>query len=236
MGIIGPGMSQDEAEARTDKGGEAVRPQRRRPRGRNSNHDSRIRRPRRTRRTERHARDQQTSPPNWRPTASTSSTSRSGNRTSTRPKISNRPPRTRWTPATRVHLDPRHPGPARGAGREAPRRRPHPVRGPERRRHARRQAGPLRDLPDPHRRRDEVALLDPAWVSYEAMVKLAGGSARPRRHRRPRLPLEGALDDLTETVSDDTELLVVNSPGNPTAPSTQTMRSKRFATWPSTTI
>jgi len=25
MGIIGPGMSQDEAEARTDKGGEAVR-------------------------------------------------------------------------------------------------------------------------------------------------------------------------------------------------------------------
>jgi aspartate aminotransferase len=62
---------------------------------------------------------------------------------------------------------------------------------------------------------DEVALLDPAWVSYEAMVKLAGGSLARVDTAAHDFQLEGALDDLTETVSDDTELLVVNSPGNP---------------------
>ncbi|SFR94124.1 aspartate aminotransferase [Halomicrobium zhouii] len=62
---------------------------------------------------------------------------------------------------------------------------------------------------------DEVALLDPAWVSYEAMVKLAGGSLARVDTAAHDFQLAGALDDLTETVSDDTELLVVNSPGNP---------------------
>jgi len=62
---------------------------------------------------------------------------------------------------------------------------------------------------------DEVALLDPAWVSYEAMVKLAGGSLARVDTAAHDFRLEGALDDLTATVSDATELLVVNSPGNP---------------------
>ncbi|MCU4798929.1 pyridoxal phosphate-dependent aminotransferase [Halobacteria archaeon HArc-gm2] len=62
---------------------------------------------------------------------------------------------------------------------------------------------------------DEVALLDPAWVSYEAMVKLAGGSLARVDTAAHEFQLSGALDDLAETVSDDTELLVVNSPGNP---------------------
>jgi len=62
---------------------------------------------------------------------------------------------------------------------------------------------------------DEVALLDPAWVSYEAMVKLAGGSLARVDTAAHGFDLEPALDDLAETVSDDTELLVVNSPGNP---------------------
>jgi len=62
---------------------------------------------------------------------------------------------------------------------------------------------------------DEVALLDPAWVSYEAMVKLAGGSLARVDTAAHDFQLSGALDDLAETVSDDTELLVVNSPGNP---------------------
>jgi len=62
---------------------------------------------------------------------------------------------------------------------------------------------------------DEVALLDPAWVSYEAMVKLAGGSLARVDTAAHDFQLEGALDDLAESVSDDTELLVVNSPGNP---------------------
>ena len=62
---------------------------------------------------------------------------------------------------------------------------------------------------------DEVALLDPAWVSYEAMAKLAGGSLTRVDTAAHDFQLEGALDDLAAAVSDDTELLVVNSPGNP---------------------
>lgn len=62
---------------------------------------------------------------------------------------------------------------------------------------------------------DEVALLDPAWVSYEAMAKLAGGTLTRVDTAAHDFQLEGALDDLAEAVSDDTALLVVNSPGNP---------------------
>ncbi len=63
---------------------------------------------------------------------------------------------------------------------------------------------------------DEVVLLDPAWVSYEAMVKLAGGSLSRVDLSPYEFQLEPALDDLAEVVSEDTELLVVNSPSNPT--------------------
>jgi aspartate aminotransferase len=63
---------------------------------------------------------------------------------------------------------------------------------------------------------DEVVLLDPAWVSYEAMVKLAGGSLSRVDLSPYDFQLEPALDDLSRAVSDDTELLVVNSPSNPT--------------------
>ena len=63
---------------------------------------------------------------------------------------------------------------------------------------------------------DEVVLLDPAWVSYEAMVKLAGGDLTRVDLAPHGFQLEPALDALGEAVSDDTELLVVNSPSNPT--------------------
>ncbi|QFU83067.1 pyridoxal phosphate-dependent aminotransferase [Natronorubrum aibiense] len=63
---------------------------------------------------------------------------------------------------------------------------------------------------------DEVVLLDPAWVSYEAMVKMAGGDLTRVDLSETDFQLEPALDDLAEAVSDDTELLVVNSPSNPT--------------------
>src|SRR6056297_46469 len=63
---------------------------------------------------------------------------------------------------------------------------------------------------------DEVVLLDPAWVSYEAMVKLAGGDLNRVDLAPHGFQLEPALDDLSDAVSDDTELLVVNSPNNPT--------------------
>jgi aspartate aminotransferase len=63
---------------------------------------------------------------------------------------------------------------------------------------------------------DEVVLLDPAWVSYEAMTKLAGGSLRRVDTAQYDFRLEDSLGDLNDTVSDDTELLVINSPSNPT--------------------
>ncbi|MFC4360043.1 pyridoxal phosphate-dependent aminotransferase [Halobium salinum] len=63
---------------------------------------------------------------------------------------------------------------------------------------------------------DEVVLFDPAWVSYEAMVKLAGGSLNRVDTAPYDFQLEPALDDFAEAVSDDTELVVVNSPSNPT--------------------
>ncbi|QLG61610.1 pyridoxal phosphate-dependent aminotransferase [Halorarum salinum] len=63
---------------------------------------------------------------------------------------------------------------------------------------------------------DEVALLDPAWVSYEAMVKLAGGDLTRVDLAPHDFQLEPGLDALGAAVSDDTELLVVNSPSNPT--------------------
>jgi aspartate aminotransferase len=63
---------------------------------------------------------------------------------------------------------------------------------------------------------DEVVLLDPAWVSYEAMAKIAGADLERVDLAPYDFQLEPALGDLSEAVSDDTELLVVNSPSNPT--------------------
>jgi len=63
---------------------------------------------------------------------------------------------------------------------------------------------------------DEVVLLDPAWVSYEAMVKLAGGDLSRVDLAAHDFALEPALDDLADAVTDGTELLVVNTPSNPT--------------------
>ena len=63
---------------------------------------------------------------------------------------------------------------------------------------------------------DEVVLLDPAWVSYEAMAKLAGADLTRVDLSDHEFRLEPALDDLAAAVSDDTAMLVVNSPSNPT--------------------
>jgi len=62
---------------------------------------------------------------------------------------------------------------------------------------------------------DEVALIDPAWVSYEAMAKIAGADLTRVDTTDYDFALEPALDDLAAAVSDETDLLVVNSPGNP---------------------
>jgi len=62
---------------------------------------------------------------------------------------------------------------------------------------------------------DEVVLLDPAWVSYEAMAKMAGGELSRVDLSGHDFQLAPAIDELAATVTDDTELLVVNSPSNP---------------------
>ena len=62
---------------------------------------------------------------------------------------------------------------------------------------------------------EEVVLLDPAWVSYEAMAKLAGASLTRVDTTAHDFALEPALDELAAAVSAETELLIVNTPGNP---------------------
>ncbi|MFB6267613.1 MAG: pyridoxal phosphate-dependent aminotransferase [Halodesulfurarchaeum sp.] len=62
---------------------------------------------------------------------------------------------------------------------------------------------------------DEVVLLDPAWVSYEAMAKIAGAELQRVDLRPTDFQLEPALDRLSEVITDETALLVVNSPNNP---------------------
>ncbi|MDZ7702074.1 MAG: pyridoxal phosphate-dependent aminotransferase [Halobacteriales archaeon] len=62
---------------------------------------------------------------------------------------------------------------------------------------------------------DEVVLLDPAWVSYEAMVKVAGGEPVRVDLAAHEFQLEPALDELAAAVSDDTQLVILNSPSNP---------------------
>ncbi|WP_302080358.1 pyridoxal phosphate-dependent aminotransferase [Salinibaculum rarum] len=62
---------------------------------------------------------------------------------------------------------------------------------------------------------DEVVLLDPAWVSYEAMAKIAGADLNRVDTSQYDFRLEDALGDLRGAVTDDTKLLVLNTPGNP---------------------
>ncbi len=63
---------------------------------------------------------------------------------------------------------------------------------------------------------DEVVLIDPAWVSYEPIVSLAGGSVTRINTSPHDFQLEPALDELSEVFTDSTQLVIVNSPSNPT--------------------
>lgn len=62
---------------------------------------------------------------------------------------------------------------------------------------------------------DEVVLTDPAWVSYEPIVRLAGGKPVPvpvdARHDFRMRP-----EDMASVITPRTKLLIVNSPNNPT--------------------
>jgi aspartate aminotransferase len=60
---------------------------------------------------------------------------------------------------------------------------------------------------------DEVVLFDPAWVSYEACVQLAGG----RCVWVPTDPERGFMpENLSEYITPRTRLVIVNTPCNPT--------------------
>ena len=63
-------------------------------------------------------------------------------------------------------------------------------------------------------RGDEVAMLDPSYDSYAAVVALAGGVSRPIRLSPPDWRV--TADAVAEAVSDRTRVLLVNSPHNPT--------------------
>jgi len=62
---------------------------------------------------------------------------------------------------------------------------------------------------------DEVIVFDPVWSSYVPMIKLAGGEAVHVDLAPYDLRLEPALDDLQEAISEDTALIMLNSPVNP---------------------
>lgn len=63
---------------------------------------------------------------------------------------------------------------------------------------------------------DEVIILDPSWVSYAQMVNMAGGSRKHLDLAPHDFQLEPALDELNKIASDETQLLIINSPNNPT--------------------
>jgi len=62
---------------------------------------------------------------------------------------------------------------------------------------------------------DEVVVFDPAWVSYESIVKMCGGSLS-----RVKLDVEDDFTlgdtDLAAAITDETRAVIVNSPSNPT--------------------
>ena len=62
---------------------------------------------------------------------------------------------------------------------------------------------------------DEVIMIDPVWSSYEPMVQLAGGEAVHVDTAPYDFKLAPALEDLEAAISDDTALVMINSPSNP---------------------
>lgn len=62
---------------------------------------------------------------------------------------------------------------------------------------------------------DEVIVFEPVWSSYVPMVTLAGGEAVRVDLSPYEFRLEPALDDLEDAISEDTALIMLNSPVNP---------------------
>lgn len=62
---------------------------------------------------------------------------------------------------------------------------------------------------------DEVVLFDPAWSSYDPMVRMAGGTPVHVDLSPYNFALEPAMDDLDDALSEQTTLVVLNTPSNP---------------------
>ncbi|MFB6197786.1 MAG: pyridoxal phosphate-dependent aminotransferase [Halobacteriaceae archaeon] len=62
---------------------------------------------------------------------------------------------------------------------------------------------------------DEVTLIDPSWVSYEPMARLADGSVNRVDLSRHGFRLEDAIDAVAEKTTSGTTAIVINSPNNP---------------------
>jgi aspartate aminotransferase len=62
---------------------------------------------------------------------------------------------------------------------------------------------------------DEIVLLEPSWVSYEAIVTMCGGQVR-RVGLDPATGFALGDADLEAAVTDETTAILVNTPGNPT--------------------
>jgi len=60
---------------------------------------------------------------------------------------------------------------------------------------------------------DEVVIIDPAWVSYEPCVQMAGGKVRHYPLNTTTFQLD---DTLSDKITQKTKMIVVNSPSNPT--------------------
>jgi len=58
---------------------------------------------------------------------------------------------------------------------------------------------------------DEVIMLDPAWVTFEAAVKLAGGTIKWVK----RVEEDVKYESLESVLSTNTKMIVINSPNNP---------------------
>ncbi len=58
---------------------------------------------------------------------------------------------------------------------------------------------------------DEVILLDPAWVTFESAVKLAGGIPKWVK----RLEEDVKYESLESVASENTKMIIINSPNNP---------------------
>ncbi len=60
---------------------------------------------------------------------------------------------------------------------------------------------------------EEVIIINPAWVSYEPCVQIAGGRAVHHRLNEKTFQLD---DSLSERISGRTKMIVINTPSNPT--------------------